>query len=119
MAISPNGLRINAEELRILDFGDLSEAFAAVGSELAHPAHILTIQNQTDVDIYWSWHEPLIQGFLPANGGHLILDITTNKKWEQGMYLARGITVSAAAVPGQAAPTTGSVYVTAFYGVIV
>lgn len=112
------GIRLNAEQLRILDFTDLSETFAAVGDELVHPAHMYIIQNQTDVDIYWSWHGSVIQGFLPANGGHMILDITTNKRWEQGMYLARGVTTYAAAVPGQPAPTTGSVYVTVFYGVI-
>jgi hypothetical protein len=112
------GIRVNAEALRSLEFGDITGSFVAVGEKLLHPAHMYAIQNQTDVDIFWSWNGDENQGFLPAHGGHIILDITTNKRWEQGMYLEQGLTTYVKAVPGQPAPTLGAVYVTSFYGQI-
>lgn len=106
---------MDAEILRSLDYTDLSETLTAVGEQTLNSIHIYSIQNQTDVDIYWSWNGAENNGFLAANGGHIILDITTNKKWDQGMYLPIGLVTYIAAVPGQPAPTTGKVYVTAFF----
>jgi hypothetical protein len=109
------GIRINAEILRSLSYTDLTTSFTPVGEQTLNAIHIYSIQNQTDNDIYWSWNGETNGGFLPANGGHIILDITTNKKWDQGMYLPVGLQTYVAAVPGQAPATTGAVYVTSFF----
>ncbi len=109
------GIKLAAETLQSISFSDLSTTFAAIGSESSNPAHIYALQNFTDQGIYWSWDGINNHGYLGANGGHIILDVTTNKKWEQGLYIEKGTVTYVATVAGDTAPTTGSVYLSLFY----
>lgn len=115
MAFSGQSIKLGSEILRSLAYTSVSTSYTAVGAPLGHPTCIYAIQNQTDVDVYWSWNGVDANGFLAANGGHIILDVTTNKKISEGLFIVAGKTTYVAAVPGQASPTKGAVYVTAFH----
>lgn len=114
--MATQSLRLNAEELRSLGFASISSSYAAVGTGLSNPSPLYAIQNQTDSDLTWSWDGSTDMGFLAANGGHLILDISTNKNKDQtGLYVPKDRVLYVAVVSGGSNPTLGSVYVTAFY----
>lgn len=108
-------LKMGSEAIRALAYTSLTTSFTAVGVGLLHPTCIYAIQNQTDVDVYWSWDGVVANGFLAANGGHIILDVTANKKINEGMYIPLGKVTYVRALDGQSAPTKGAVYVTAFH----
>jgi hypothetical protein len=107
-------VQITAEPLRSLAYTDISSSYAAVGSGLAYPSPLYAIQNQTDADITWSWDGVTDMGFLPANGGHIILDISTNRDDYQTQFVVgQGIVLYVVAY--STTPTLGSVYVTSLY----
>lgn len=115
MALSGQSIKIGVEILRSLPYTSVTTSYAAVGVGLTHPACIYAIQNQTDVDVFWSWDGLNDNGFLAANGGHIILDVTTNKKIDEGMFITLGKITYVRALSGQSAPTKGAVYITAFH----
>lgn len=119
MAVNTQSIKLASQVLRSLSYTSVTESYTAVGSGLTHPANIFAIQNQTDVDVFWSWNGTEPNGFLAANGGHIILDVTTNKKWDQGMFIGLGKVTYVAALPGQSSPTKGAVYVTAFHNELI
>lgn len=109
-------IRIAAEPLRTIAFDAISTNFAVIGSALENPAHMYSLVNMTDSDLIWSWDGVTDHGFLGANGGALIFDITTNKHWtEEGLYVQQGLQTYIALNIGATAPTTGSVYLTVLY----
>ena len=74
---------------------------------------MFVLQNFTDAAVIFSLdgindHIP-----MPANG-YLVLDLCANKTLESGYYYAEGQRMYVKALAGN--PTTGSVYISTFYG---
>ena len=107
-----NSVRLTCEPLRSLAFGSIGAGYTAVGTALAYPARMVIIQNLTDALLMFSFDGT--NNHLPLSAGDkLILDITANKTIEPGFFDAKGQTLY---VKQSAVPSTGSVYLTAFYG---
>lgn len=106
--------RLAVEPVRELAFGSIVANYTGVGTVIDNPVRILRIQNLTDALLWFSYdgvnnHEAL------ASTSFLLLDITSNKTTEQGFYIAEGTRIY---VKRNATPTSGSVYVTVYYGAI-
>ena len=105
-------IRIKPEEVRELGFATIAAGYKAIGDQLEFPSHLLYIQNLTDASVWISFdgqtdHFPLVAGSF------LLLDITSNKSNQIGFFIAEGTTFYAKQL---GVPTSGSVYVTSFYG---
>lgn len=106
-------IRLMPEPVRTLGFAAIGAAYMGVGTAMTRPIRMLLIQNLTDELAMFSFdgvddHLP-----MPANG-YLILDISANKTSSVGFFLAEGQRLYVK--HEGAAPTTGSVYFTTFYG---
>jgi len=105
-------VRLTPETLRSLAFGSIGANYAAVGTALAEPSRILIIQNLTDAILLFSFdgtNDHLILNTLTS----VVIDITANKTSSNGFSIAKGTTIY---VKRSGVPTTGSVYVSSFYG---
>ena len=112
MASSTLALRLVPEEVRELPFGSIVAGYMGVGTAFTNPIRIIFIQNLTEALLMFSLNGIDDHFPLPANG-FLLLDVTTNKTQASGFFIADGTRVY---VRESAVPTTGSVYVSAFYG---
>ena len=73
----------------------------------------MVLQNTTDTAVMISFNG--VDDHLPlVTNGYMILDITSNKTLPQGFFLAEGQTIYAAQLGAPA--TSGSVYLSVFYG---
>lgn len=103
--------RFRVEELKSLAFGSIAAGYAIVGAAYAFPISKIHIFNNTDVALTFSFDGVTDHVVLPASG-FMLLDITIEGKVPD--YLPKG---DAFYVKRLGTPTTGSVYLTAFYGV--
>jgi hypothetical protein len=102
------------ETLRSLAFGSISGTYAAIGTALANPSRILIIQNFTNDQLIYSFDGTNNHLTLPS-GGQIVLDFTANKTVTGGAaYVAAGTTIYVKQVAG---PSSGSTYVSTFYGI--
>jgi hypothetical protein len=106
-------IRVVPEPVRSLAFGSISGTYAAVGTPLANPARIIMFQNFTNGDAMISFDG--VNDHLPvAANGFVLLDVTANKVGAiQGFFIAKNTTFYLRQI---VAPTSGSFYITAFYG---
>lgn len=107
-------IRMTSIPVQVVDFGDISSSFTAFGDAMPAPIRILKIQNTTDADIYISF-DGFISNDVVVAGSGMVLDITTNKSIDQGMYLPQETVFYLAYTGG--APTSGAVYLSAYYTV--
>ncbi len=106
------GIEIRAEEVDTLAFGSISASYTAIGDPFEHPIRILTIQNLTDATLMFSFDGVVDHIALPASG-QVIFDATTNRVDNaQGFFFSVGSLMSVKRI---GTPTSGSVYVSAFY----
>jgi len=104
-------VRLLMENLRSIAFGSISGTYAGIGTALSNPCRMLYIVNATDVLLTFS-DDGVNDKFVIPAGSYLLLDITTNNTAVGGSY-----TIS----QGQrfyvkGAPSSGTVYLSAFYG---
>ncbi|HTJ49053.1 MAG TPA: hypothetical protein VL443_06320 [Cyclobacteriaceae bacterium] len=106
-------IRLKIEPQRTIAFGSISSSYAGIGSAYAHPVRLYMIQNFTDAALQFSW-DGINDHFPLAAGGSMIIDITSNKTATGGMFAAaEGDRTYVKTID---APTSGSVYLTIFYG---
>lgn len=105
-------IRLRAETLRSLGFASIGATYMGIGSPFLHPIRIFELQNLTDALLLFSFDGINDHIALPAQG-FILLDVTANKTITSGFFLAEGDRVY---VKESETPTTGSVYVTAFFG---
>ena len=113
--MSNHSIRLLAEEVRSLGHASIlgGGAYIGIGTSIDHPARIMLVQNFTDADLMFSF-DGITDHFPLLNKSHLILDISSNKTSQGGgFYLAEGQRLYVTQIT---APTTGSVYLTVFYG---
>ncbi len=108
-----NGMRIVAEQLRLIPFGDFAVGFVPVGSVFTHPIRILSIKNTTNVSVVISYDGSTIQEYLPSASG-IVFDFTANSS-PDGRYpfIAAGTTIYVGY--DTVAPASGNVTVSAYY----
>ena len=106
------GIRVVADTLRQIAFGAIGAAFAPVGAVFTNPIRILTIKNDTDADMYFSYDGVTIQEYIPSQTG-MILDFTANSSTQTFPFIASGTTIYVRQVA--AAATSGIVAISAYY----
>lgn len=106
MAIS----RFRAEDLKSIAFGSIGASYAAIGSAYEYPISKFYISNLTDALLVFSFNGSDDHFILPSEG-FLVLDITMDPGSPD--YLKKGDSIYVKRV---GTPTTGSVYLTTFYG---
>lgn len=87
-------------------------AYTGIGTSLADPSRVLFVQNLTDALLQFSLDGVNPHFPLPSNG-FLLVDITANRTLPQGCFVAQGTRIYVTEI---GTPTTGSVYVSTFYG---
>lgn len=106
-------LRLKAEPQREIAFGSISGAYTGIGSGYAHPVRVYMLQNFTDAALQFSWDGINDHFPLPA-GGSMIIDVTSNKTSVGGQFaLAEGDRTYVKLID---TPTSGTVYLSIFYG---
>lgn len=106
-------IRMTAIPVQTVAFGSITGSFVAFGAAMPAPIRILKISNTTDEDIYISFDGTTIQDAIPASSG-MVIDLTANKTNSEGAYLAQGTVVYLKYV---SAPSSGNVYLSAYYAV--
>jgi len=109
-----HSIRLLAEEVRSLAHGSIlgGGAYIGVGTSIDNPARMILVQNFTDANLMFSF-DGVTDHFPMIKSSHMILDITSNKTRESGFFLSEGQRLY---VTQLEAPTSGSVYLTVFYG---
>lgn len=87
---------------------------SSIGTAFTQPMRIIFIQNLTDALVMFSFNGIDDHFPLPANG-FLLLDVSSNKSVSQAFFIAEGTRVFVKQI---GVPTTGSVYVSGFYGAL-
>lgn len=105
-------IRLAAEALRSLGFGSIGAAYAGVGTRFENPVRIFFAQNLTNAALMFSLDGTNDHFALPQ-GGFLLLDVTGNKANTQGFYIAESTRLYVKEIGN---PTSGSVYLSLFYG---
>lgn len=106
-------IRFQAETVRSLAFGSIGAGYTGVGTAMTRPIRLIVIQNFTDASLMFSFDG--VNDHLPLQAsGYIILDITSNKTIPQGFFLAEGQRLYTKQLSG--APTSGSAYLSTFYG---
>lgn len=113
--MATQAIKLVAEGLRSLAYTSLSTSYAALGEEFSNPIRIFHLQNLTDANIIYSFDGVNAHGVVAA-GSFLLLDVTANKTLPQGEFISAGTIVSVRTISGETAPTSGSVYLSVFYG---
>lgn len=107
-------IRLQAEPLRSVGFAALGGAYSTLGTPMSHPIRLIVLQNFTDTGVMISFNG--IDDHLPmVEDGYMILDVTSNKTISQGFFLAEGQQLYVKQLGAPA--TSGSVYLSVFYGV--
>ena len=108
-------VRVVPEPLRSLAYTSFGgSSYVGVGSPLQNPCHSYKWNNNTDVDLFLSWDGIYDHEFMPAKSG-FVYDIASNKSEPAGtLHIAQFTRFYVREV--SAAATTGSVYITIYYG---
>ncbi len=107
MSSNQLAIRLAIEPLRSLAATVIGESYTGIGTALSNPSRKLLFQNYTDVLITFS-DDGVNDKFVLEAGGQFILDEALN---HNGDYTAQGTRFYA-----KGAPTTGSVYLSTWYG---
>jgi len=105
-------IRLAAETIRSLAFGSIGAAYTGIGTRFDNPVSIFYVQNMTDKSLMFSL-DGVNDHFALPQGGYLLLDVTGNKTNSQGFYIAEGSRLYVKEID---TPTSGSVYLSLFYG---
>ncbi len=106
------GVRIVPDTLRSRGFAGIGAAYLAIGSVFAHPMRLINIQNLTDAILLFSFDGVNDHVIIPNESG-IIYDFCTNRVGMAGAMISNGTTIF---VKQSGVPTSGSVYVSCFYG---
>ena len=101
------------EPLRSLGFASVGAAYVGVGTSLTHPARIIFIQNFTDAPLMFSF-DGVNDHFPIAAESFVLIDLSSNKTLDTGYFIAKDSRLYVKELG--AAPSSGSVYFTALYG---
>lgn len=106
------GIICKAAALKSIAAGSIGASYAAIGTQFGRPISFLIVQNLTDASLMFSFTSNTDHFVLPASG-QLVLDVATNKAFGDGLFFAVSTILYVKRI---GTPTTGSVYVSTFYG---
>ena len=110
--MSKNAIRFKPEPIRSLGFASIVAGYTAIGTAIANPIRIFYLQNLTDEPLMFSF-DGVDDHIVLETAGYLLIDVTANKSLSDGFYIAQGDRLY---VKRLGTPTTGSVYLSVFYG---
>ena len=105
-------IKILPETVRSLAAASIVAGYMGIGTAIDNPARIFYLQNLTDATLMFSFDGINDHFPLPANG-FILLDVATNRTVSEQFYVSQGQRIY---VKELGVPTTGSVYLTVFYG---
>lgn len=108
------GTKAQIDAVRELAFGSISGSYATLGTPITEHARVVIFTNTTNADIYISLNGTTNNLRLAANGFKLI-DFSTNKIRDDGLFISSGTQFYAKQVSG--APTQGAVWVEVIYAI--
>jgi len=101
------------EPLRSLAFGSISGTYSKVGTALSNAAHIINIDNTSDVQFTVSFDGINDHLIIPSEAGK-VFDLSSNKiSTVQKLMIPQNTQVYVKQTTG--APTQGSIYVSVIY----
>lgn len=104
-------IRLLPEPLRSLAFGSISGTYAGIGTAIANPCRQYYLVNATDVLLTFSW-DGVNDHFVVPAGSYILLDVTSNMTITGGaLSVSQGTRTYV-----KGSPSTGSVYLSVFYG---
>lgn len=107
------GTRMLAEPVRTAAFGAVAAGYTAIGTPLVFQSRIMIFQNLTDVGVMISLDGGATDSFPLASNGMFVLDISSDRVTDEGLFLSKGSVIAQKRLSGAAA--SGSVYVSSFY----
>jgi hypothetical protein len=105
-------IRYIPETQSSLAFGSIVAGYTAINTGFTRPIRQLFVQNLTDGLLQFSFDGTNDHFPLPANG-FMLVDVTANEVNNEGFFIGQGTIISVKRID---TPTSGSVYVSAFYG---
>lgn len=102
------GTRVVFEPLRSVAFGGVNAAYTAVGTATTDHSRLISIFNSTDTDVLLSF-DGSTDHMRIASGTGQVLDLSTNKIRDDGLFLAQGTIFYIKRAAG--APSTGNVWI--------
>lgn len=103
---------MRANPLGSLAFGSISGTYAAIGTPFLHPMRAIAIKNYTNAQITFSFDGINDHVTLIALAGE-VLDVSSWEFQGNGLLISNMTQMYAKQTSG--APTSGSVYIEAFY----
>ena len=107
------GTRVRFDSVRELGFGGISGTYTSVGTPTTDHVRILSMNNSTDQEVYVSFDGVTDHLRFAANSFKL-LDLSTNKIRDDGLFLAVGTQIYVKEV--SASVTSGSFWIEVMYG---
>lgn len=108
-----SAIRAFFDTLRSIAFGDITGAYAPVGTPFDHTVRLIHITNNTDGDMIISTNGVTDHLFVPAHS-FILLDLTTNHgQYDSTFVLSKETQFY---VKESTASTSGSLYIAAVYG---
>lgn len=105
-------IRLVPETIRSLAFGSIGAAYMGIGTAITEAVRIFHLQNLTDANLMFSFGGVDDHIVIPS-GGYLLIDVTANKAYDRGFFIGEGERLYVKEI---GTPTTGSVYLSTFYG---
>lgn len=101
-----------ADPVRELAFGSMGASYVAIGSGFDHPVRQVLVSNFTNATLMFSFDG--IQDHFPLlTNSSIFIDIGSNRIDQSGWFASIGTVIH---VKNIGTPSSGSVYVSAFYG---
>jgi hypothetical protein len=106
------GRNARFEPIREVAFGAIGAGYSAVGTLTTDYARVLWVKNSTDTDLYFST-DGVTDMKRIFSGTMEVIDITTNKVRDDGLFLPKGTVFYVKRTAG--APSTGFFVVEVLY----
>lgn len=106
------GTRVGVEALRSVAFGSVTSSYAALGAATTDYVRLVSFNNSTNQDIFVSL-DGVTDHFRVVSNGFKLLDLTSNKVRDDGLFLAKGTIFYVK--DGGTGPTSGNFWIEAVY----
>lgn len=106
------GTRIAVEALRSVAFGSVTSSYAALGDPTSDAIRLVAFNNGTNQNILVSL-DGVTNHFRIVGNGFKLLDLTTNRVRDDGLFIAKGTTFYIK--DEGSSPSSGSFWIEAIY----
>jgi hypothetical protein len=106
------GTKVAFEAVREVAAASITASYTAVGTATIDHSRLVSISNGTDADCYISL-DGVTNHLRLASNSFKLLDLTSNKVSDDGLFIAQGTIFYVKRVSG--APTTGTLWIEVMY----